>query len=170
MIKSSHHSRLILQQRRPLPSFPSRSGSPTITDSHSEALLTVEDHAGCCTCEKLTDRYRRACFADLAVCNIPQQLLTDSMRCNMGGSTYKKWDRGVAVTTHTVSYESTHSCYLTSSPSIPSISIPIRHGKCTAKKKIAQLFHHSATTVVLDDVCVDGNMSNYYNVLRLVEQ
>jgi hypothetical protein len=138
MIKSSHY-RLILRQRRSLPSFPSRSGSPTITDSHSEALLTVEYHACCCTCEKLIDGYRRACFV---VCNIPQQLLTDSMQCNLGGSTYKKWDRGVAVTTHTVSYESTHSCYLTSSPSlhfetlarIPSISIPIRHGKCTAKK------------------------------------
>jgi hypothetical protein len=33
------------------------------------------------------------------------------MRCNIGGSTYKKWGRGVAVITHTVSYESTHSCY-----------------------------------------------------------
>jgi hypothetical protein len=38
------------------------------------------------------------------------------------------------------------------------------------EKKNAQLSHHSATTVVLDDVCVDGNVLNYYNVLKLVEQ
>jgi hypothetical protein len=78
----------------------------------------------------------------------------------------------------------THNCYPTSSldfetlARIPSISIPIRHGPMVNvgvvtkynEKKIAQLSHHSATTVVLDDVCVDGNMLNYYNVLKLVEQ
>ena len=79
-----------------------------------------------------------------------------------------------ALTIHTARQQ--HNCYLTSSldfeslARIPSISIPIRHGKCwhsheIQRKKIAQLFHHSATTIVLDDVCVDRNMSNYYNVL-----
>jgi hypothetical protein len=79
-------------------------------------------------------------------------------------------------------YECPHNCYLTSSldsetlARIPCISVTIRYSKCRRSheiqriKKIAQLFNHSATSVLLDDVCVDGNMSKYYNVLKLVEQ
>jgi hypothetical protein len=77
-----------------------------------------------------------------------------------------------------IQYECAHNYYIISSldfetlARIQSINIPIRHGKCRRSHEIRRKNKSptTATTVVLDNVCVDGNMSNYYNVLKLVEQ
>ena len=79
-------------------------------------------------------------------------------------------------------YECGHNSYLTLSldfeafARIPRISVPyaiVNVGVLTKDTKYNESKKHSlnySTTVVLDDSCVNGNMSKYYNVLGLVEQ